>query len=303
MFFAQFKKRDCHSHSIRFTSGEMFRQRFFSWLMLWSVTLTLIFWAPPWIDWLILTVVGLWGQGEFYFAQQAKGVRVYKKMGIIFGFLWFLGIGIFMVYQPLISTFLPFYFLGILTLMTLIILSRYIFFHEESHNPIAEQAGTIMGFFYVPVLFGYVGLINFMNTERFDPSMAVLYLLAVTKFTDVGAYVVGKLVGKHKMIPKISPGKTWEGFVGGITISTLLSVTLASQIPGLSALGGVHAWILGVLISLGSVLGDLAESVIKRDAHVKDSGHALPGIGGILDLIDSLLFTAPILYLYLKLIP
>lgn len=271
--------------------------------MLWSVTLGLIFWAPPEIDWLVLTLVGLWGQGEFYYAQQAKGIHVYKKTGILFGFLWFAGIGVFMVYQPTLSSILPFYFLGLLTLMVLMILSRHILFYTQTPNPIAEQAGTIMGFFYVPVLFGYVGLINFMNTQRFDPSMALLYLLAVTKFTDVGAYVVGKLLGKHKMIPQISPGKTWEGFVGGISISMLLSVTMAHYIPGLEVLRGGHAWVLGFFISLGSVIGDLAESVVKRDAHVKDSGHTLPGIGGILDLIDSLLFTAPILYLYLKVLP
>ena len=281
----------------------MFKQRFFSWLILWSVTLGLIFWAPPWIDWIVLSFIGLWGQGEFYFAQHAKGIHVYKKMGLLFGLLWFLGIAFFMVHRPDLSSFLPFYFLGLLTLMVLIILSRHVLIFTESPNPIADQAGTIMGFFYVPVLFGYVGLIDFMNTQRFDTSMAVLYLLAVTKFTDVGAYIVGKLIGKHKMIPKISPGKTWEGFFGGVLISTLLSVTLVHFVPGLALLQGIHAWILGILISLGSVIGDLAESVVKRDAHVKDSGHALPGIGGILDLIDSLLFTAPVLYLYLKVLP
>ncbi|MES2309940.1 MAG: CDP-archaeol synthase [Verrucomicrobiota bacterium] len=281
----------------------MFRQRFFSWLILWSVTLGIIFIAPPWVDWTILTLVGLWGQGEFYHAQHAKGIHVYKKMGLLFGLLWFLGIAFFMVHRPELSSWLPFYFLGLLSLMILTILSRHVLFYTQSPNPIAEQAGTLMGFFYVPVLFGYVGLIDFMNTHRFDTSMAVLYLLAVTKFTDVGAYVVGKLIGKHKMIPHISPGKTWEGFCGGVAISTLLSVGLAHSIPGLELLQGMHAWILGILISLGSVIGDLAESVVKRDAHVKDSGHAIPGIGGILDLIDSLIFTAPILYLYLKLLP
>jgi phosphatidate cytidylyltransferase len=130
-------------------------------------------------------------------------------------------------------------------------------------------------------------------------SFILLYLLAVTKFTDAGAYVVGRVLGKHKMIPRISPGKTWEGFVGGLVASVSMSVLLPKLMPGgLKGFTLVDSLVLGILLSLASVVGDLAESLVKRDAHVKDSGHIIPGIGGVLDLIDSLLFTAPVFYFY-----
>jgi phosphatidate cytidylyltransferase len=122
----------------------------------------------------------------------------------------------------------------------------------------------------------------------------------VTKFSDIGAYGVGMWIGKHKMIPRVSPGKTWEGFAGGMLASLAVSIALVHifriQMPGF---GLRDAIILGVLLPLASVVGDLAESVVKRDAQIKDSGKAIPGIGGMLDLIDSILFTAPVLYFYL----
>jgi phosphatidate cytidylyltransferase len=103
------------------------------------------------------------------------------------------------------------------------------------------------------------------------------------------------------MIPRISPGKTWEGFAGAILTSLAISVAL-TQLMGqrAQALSLTSSIILGLLLPLVSVVGDLAESVVKRDASIKDSGRSIPGIGGALDLIDSILFTAPVLYFYLQ---
>jgi phosphatidate cytidylyltransferase len=109
------------------------------------------------------------------------------------------------------------------------------------------------------------------------------------------------LIGKHKMIPRISPGKTWEGFGGAIVVSTLASVLFAHFFQDkLVGMNVIHAVILGVILSVCAVVGDLIESLFKREAGVKDSGSFFPGIGGILDLLDSLLFNAPIMYLYLR---
>jgi phosphatidate cytidylyltransferase len=109
------------------------------------------------------------------------------------------------------------------------------------------------------------------------------------------------MLGRHKMIPRISPGKTWEGFAGAIATSLLISVAmvelLGSRLPQLTLRDSI---ILGLILPLVSVVGDLAESVVKRDASIKDSGHSIPGIGGALDLIDSILFTAPVLYFFLE---
>jgi len=129
----------------------------------------------------------------------------------------------------------------------------------------------------------------------------LIYLLAVTKFADVGAYVVGSLFGRNKLIPRISPGKTWEGLAGAIVTSLVISVALTYLMgPHVTAISFTDSIILGLLLPLVSVVGDLAESVVKRDASIKDSGRTIPGIGGALDLIDSILFTAPVLYFYLQ---
>ena len=133
----------------------------------------------------------------------------------------------------------------------------------------------------------------------------LLYLALVTKMSDCGAYLTGSLIGKHPMIPRISPKKTWEGFAGALAHSTAASLLLVWLLPTqLSLVGGpLRATLLGAFLGLIAVLGDLAESVLKRSTGAKDSGHSLPGIGGALDLIDSLLFTAPLLYLFLRYAP
>ncbi|MEM7384809.1 MAG: CDP-archaeol synthase, partial [Verrucomicrobiota bacterium] len=166
--------------------------------------------------------------------------------------------------------------------------------------------GAIFSFFYVVLCFNFVTRILFFfeGSEETAGNGAyfVLFLVAATKFTDMGAYLLGSMIGKHKMIPHISPGKTWQGLVGGF----LGAIGGAFLIRGLcserlAALGWGHALVLAVILGAAAVVGDLAESILKRSLEVKDSGAMLPGIGGALDLIDSLCFTAPLLYLYLVL--
>jgi phosphatidate cytidylyltransferase len=158
---------------------------------------------------------------------------------------------------------------------------------------------TLLGLMYVPWLLNFIQKINFF--PGVDGKFYVLYFIVVTKFSDMGAYLVGSMIGRHKMIPRISPGKTWEGFGGAIVVSTGASVAFAhlfgDKMPGLTL---VHAILLGVILSSTAVIGDLIESLFKREAGLKDSGRFFPGIGGILDLLDSLLFNAPIMYLYLR---
>ena len=160
---------------------------------------------------------------------------------------------------------------------------------------------TLFGLMYVPWLLNFIQKINFFPGINDNGKFYVLYFILVTKFSDTGAYAVGSLIGKHKMIPRISPAKTWEGFGGAIVVATGASLVfshfLADKMPGMTPL---HAIIVGVILSSAAVIGDLIESLFKREAGVKDSGNFFPGIGGILDLLDSLLFNAPIMYLYLR---
>jgi phosphatidate cytidylyltransferase len=164
---------------------------------------------------------------------------------------------------------------------------------------------TLFGLMYVPWLLNFLQKINFFPFAPGSPADAgkyfVIYFILITKFSDMGAYVVGSLIGKHKMIPRISPAKTWEGFGGAVLVSTGASAAFVhffgAKMVGMNYL---HAVILGVILSITAVVGDLVESLFKREAGVKDSGKLFPGIGGILDLLDSLLFNAPIMYLYLR---
>jgi phosphatidate cytidylyltransferase len=171
-------------------------------------------------------------------------------------------------------------------------------------EPIQAVASNILGFIYIPFLFGFAARLVFLvpGSGQVPGALLLLWLIAVTKFTDMGAYLTGSLIGKHKMIPHVSPGKTWEGFGGALFFSQLAGCGLFALFPNqLAILGGwPHVIGLGVLLALLSVVGDLAESVLKRSLNAKDSGQMLPGIGGALDLIDSLCFTAPALYFYLK---
>lgn len=125
----------------------------------------------------------------------------------------------------------------------------------------------------------------------------VLFLLFMTQFNDVSQYVWGKLLGKHKIIPKVSPNKTWEGFLGGFVTITLVSGFLTA--PYLTPLNQMEGFIAGAIISVSGFIGDVVISSIKRDLHIKDSGNLIPGHGGILDRMDSLIYTAPLFFHYI----
>jgi len=125
-----------------------------------------------------------------------------------------------------------------------------------------------------------------------------VWLVAVSKFCDVGALVAGLAFGKHKMSPQISPKKTWEGAVGGVVVSMAIGAFVAwigrAYLP--SSMSPFAAALMAVPIALAGIVSDLVESVIKRRAAIKDSGGVIPGIGGVFDLSDTLILTAPLGY-------
>jgi len=121
----------------------------------------------------------------------------------------------------------------------------------------------------------------------------VLFLVFLTQFNDVAQYLWGKTLGRHKIIPKVSPNKTWEGFLGGVATTTLLSLLLSGWLTPMSWRIAIAA---GLLISIAGFIGDVTISALKRDIGLKDSGSMLPGHGGILDRIDSLTYTAPLFF-------
>jgi phosphatidate cytidylyltransferase len=123
----------------------------------------------------------------------------------------------------------------------------------------------------------------------------VVYLVFLVQFNDVVQYVAGKAVGRHRVLPGVSPNKTWEGLVGGFLVTIALALFLA---PLLTPFGRAEALVAGALIAVGGFAGDATVSAIKRDIGVGDTGNLLPGHGGVLDRVDSLIFAAPLFYYY-----
>jgi phosphatidate cytidylyltransferase len=159
----------------------------------------------------------------------------------------------------------------------------------------ARQAIAMAGgLVYLPLLLSFVPVVY----DREQGIWWMLYLFAGTWMGDTGAYFAGRFLGSHKMFPRVSPKKTWEGFFGGL-IAAVASAAIFKAL-GLPDLPWHHAIICAAILDLFGVVGDLVESMMKRSYQVKDSGTIMPGHGGILDRIDSLLFTAPVLVLYLS---
>jgi phosphatidate cytidylyltransferase len=164
---------------------------------------------------------------------------------------------------------------------------------------------TLFGVVYIPWLFLFMAKLLYLtprDAAGFTTGQyLVLFVVAVTKFTDVGAFLCGSLFGHTPFFPNISPKKTWEGIAGGIALGVFLGIMVfrffGDHLPPFS-LAMVCA--LSFVLSVAGVAGDLAESLLKRSVHSKDSGHVLPGIGGGMDLIDSLLFTMPLFYFLLQ---
>jgi len=286
---------------------KIFLRRLASTIVLWTIILAGLFWSgetvSAYLFIIIITLLAVLGLKEFYALVEKDGLVSFKGCGIGGGVLLMLGtfahlqgwLGISGKPARVNDFEMLFFIMFVLGLCIRQFLSR------SNTRGILAISTTLFGLMYVPWLLNFMQKINFFPGIDGNGKYYVLYYIVVTKFSDSGAYAVGSLIGRHKMIPRISPGKTWEGFFGAIAVSTgaslLFTHCLAAKLYGMT---WYHAIILGVALSITAVIGDLIESLFKREAGVKDSGNFFPGIGGILDLLDSLLFNAPIMYLYLR---
>ncbi|CAN5663589.1 CDP-archaeol synthase [soil metagenome] len=249
---------------------------------------------------LFMAMVALY---EYFHMVSEQGAPVFTLTGMICGGLYLAG-SFYVQYlrDPNQGFDLE---MGVLVALLFIIFSRQMFRRAADREPLEAIAYTVFGLLYIPWLFNFVTKIIFLTPpdEAGKPTgqYYLVYLILVTKFSDMGAYVFGSLFGRHPFAPHISPKKTWEGFGGALIASSLGSFWLYTLMPNrLSAFRFEDIAFLGLLLSVMAVVGDLAESIIKRSTHAKDSSSILPGIGGTLDLIDSLLFTAPVMYFYMR---
>ena len=295
------------------SKAQVFFRRLITTVILWTVILLALFSNNRLISngvfILIMVFLATAGLAEFYGMVEKCHLACFKWCGLIGGIL--LMTGTFLQLTGEISAFTTGYVgvydsparpndfeTGFVILFVLGLCVRQLLSRVNTTGIVAI-ATTLFGLMYVPWLFNFVQKINFF--PGVDGRFYVLYFILVTKFSDTGAYVVGSLIGRHKMIPRISPGKTWEGFFGAILVSTGASLAFVHFFGAkMAGMNYLHAVVLGVILSVTAVVGDLIESLFKREAGVKDSGALFPGIGGILDLLDSLLFNAPIMYLYLR---
>ena len=243
-----------------------------------------LFFAPQFIYAGVVTFLIGMGLYEFYSLIEKKGIFIYKYFGILIGVL--IPLSIYFRFEPTKGWEL--FFIATATIIFFVLQ----FIRKDSSQAIVGISTTFFGIFYVSWFF------SFLIKIRFLPQGILLaaFLLLVTKIGDIGAYTVGSLFGKRLLIMRISPNKTLEGAIGGLVfsiIAALLSKLYLRHIPMF------HLFAMGVLIGLLAQIGDLCESLIKRDCGVKDSGQYLPGLGGVLDIIDSVIFTSPIFYFYI----
>jgi phosphatidate cytidylyltransferase len=165
---------------------------------------------------------------------------------------------------------------------------------KQTHGATAAVGAAMLAFVYLGLMFGFL-----LALRREHSAWVVAGVVVITKSCDIGAYFTGRAIGKHKLIPWLSPGKTWEGLVGGIALAALTAVgglALYRQTFGAEGVGSLslgYAALVGAVLAIAGQGGDLLESVLKRDAGIKDSGRALPGFGGVLDVLDSVLLATP----------
>lgn len=210
--------------------------------------------------------------------------------------------------------FLGAYWFGAMKLMFFLffilmvwLLLRTVFFHTTVKP--GDSAYTLYGLLYIGG--GFLAMLalrsgtiatyftDSFSTVMLEPARFLMYLVIFSTWaSDTFAFAVGKWLGKNKLCPKISPGKTQEGAIGGF-VGTIIVALIVSLIFKFSLL---HGFAIGFIVAIMAPLGDLAESILKRVCNIKDSGHIIPGHGGVLDRFDSLFFAAPAVYIYLLLV-
>jgi len=195
----------------------------------------------------------------------------------------------------------------------LVVIGIFLRTFPQKNNPAPLQTigGTLFGVLYIGLLWSFMAKLLLYGRPAgavggiyWPGRWLLLYAVFAAKFTDIGAYLTGCAIGRHKLIPRISPAKSWEGVFGGMVLGTLAGTLLVwglGDTVGRFGLTPLRAIPLGLFLSVCAVVGDLTESLFKRAAAMKDSGGVVPGMGGTLDVLDSILFTAPGVYLFLRL--
>lgn len=236
----------------------------------------------------VLTVGGLY---EFFYMVRKKDVPIYSYTGIFIGLL--IPLSIFTRFELTRNWELLFVVIGFLMILFMQ------FARQDNRNAILGLSTTLFGVLYVAWFFSFLVKIRLL-LPGVEGVKLLAFILLVTKSGDIGALLIGTSFGKHLLLPKVSPNKTVEGSLGALLVSGLVALAFQSFLPPALNLPSWQIFLMGAFFGGLGLLGDLSESLIKRDCGVKDSGKLMPGMGGVLDMIDSLLFSAPAFYLYMS---
>lgn len=232
---------------------------------------------------LVVMIIGL---NEFYKLAEKldyKPNKILTTLSSILIFTTLLSVYTFENYNKIL--------LALSILSILIVLIKTLF--QEKIRPFKSVAGTFMAIFYVTMPLSLTNLIVF-ESGKFEYELILASFILVW-LSDTGGYFVGVKFGKRKLLERISPKKSWEGVLGSIIFSIIGALIISNYFSILQTFEWV---ILSIIICLSSILGDLIESMFKRDAKIKDTGNILPGHGGILDRFDSILFVVPMIYIF-----
>jgi phosphatidate cytidylyltransferase len=270
-------------------------KRIFSTLLLWTLVVLCVRYLGTQGGVWLATVIAVLTLREFYVMVARMGLDPFDRFGMVIAAVMMLA---------------PYYLKDIvgpaeLLALAVIVFSVRILGEREPHNRVETLAWSLFGVIYVPFMLQFLVSILILNQPHERSGLVLgIWLIAVSKFCDVGALLTGLAFGKHKMSPNISPKKTWEGAIGGVVISAGVGAAIAwgcrewtppAFTPWLAAA-------IAVPIATLAIVSDLVESIIKRRADTKDAGQTIPGIGGVFDLSDSLILTAPVGYAIFHLI-
>ncbi|MDP2939277.1 MAG: phosphatidate cytidylyltransferase [Candidatus Omnitrophota bacterium] len=232
-----------------------------------------------------LIILGLW---EFFGLVEKKGIHIYKYFGVVIGAI--IPLSIYFRFELTKNWELLFIVLALLFIFLLQ------FTRRETSDALSGISTTLFGVLYVAWFFSFLIKVKLLPFG----SGLLAFILLVTKLGDIGAYLVGTKWGRRALIARISPKKSIEGAVGGLVFSILAAVASKPLLPNHTIFSYWRLVLVGAFFGVVGQLGDLSESLIKRDCQVKDTGRFLPGLGGVLDMMDSLLFTAPAFYFYMS---
>ncbi len=250
--------------------------------LLWF-SIIVLFISVKWVFLLVITLLSVLGTHEFYRMVENKGIYPFYYMGLSVSA--FIPLSVYYGFELNRDWQLFLVIAGLITLFLLQIRRR------ENEGATAGIAVSIFGIFYISWTLSFLLRLRLLEHGILLSAMTIF----ATKISDIMAYIIGSSFGRRPFMPRVSPKKTWEGFWAGLLSAIIVTECFAFFIP---FIGPYSALVLGVLMGVFGQLGDISESLIKRDCQVKDSGNLFPGMGGVLDIVDSLLFTSPIVYFY-----